>query len=106
MGKYRRRRLEEVERELPPRMKKEPKFGDKPMKRPYPAHQRDLTILDELLEEIGPDLTGQSADDFALRDDRIPLLPYGVLFFHVLDVQDLDLSGQSTMNMNMKVIIG
>jgi hypothetical protein len=71
-------------------MKKEPKPGDNPLKRPYPQHARDLETLAELLDEVGAEVV--DPEDLSSRDHRIPIRPHGVLFFHVLDIQNLKLS--------------
>ncbi|ODM99854.1 hypothetical protein Ocin01_06815 [Orchesella cincta] len=81
-------RLQELEKELPQRVRKEPRPGDNPLKRPYPPHARDIEIVDALLEAVPREIP----TEFVSRDMRTATRPQGVLYFHVLDIQDLKLS--------------
>lgn len=82
------RRYQDIEKELPPRLRKEPRPGDNPLKRPYPPHRRDIEILDYLLTGIPKDIPTEFVD----RDKRTATRPQGMLYFHVLDIQGVKLS--------------
>jgi hypothetical protein len=91
VGKH--KKLEDIERLLPPRLRLEPKPGDNPLRRPYPQHSRDMKTLERLMDEMEDD---RSLDyEFTKRDLRVPITPRGVLFFHALDIQNLVLSKNS-----------
>lgn len=92
-GDKRVRRFQDIERDLPTRLRKEPKAGENPLKRPYPAHARDIEVLYSLLSSIPRDIP----TEFAKCDVRTAARPQGVLYFHMLDIQNLSLCPEGTL---------